>query len=190
MELKEIEKLLDKFYEGETSLEEENLLRNFFRNMDVPDEMSADKEFFAQMEAEQKWVPINSNLESKLHNIIDLQVKSKNNTRRLNLFYKISSVAAGIAIIVISYLAVIQNNKKPLENDTYKDPKVAYEQVKRTLMYISQNLNRGTETLSQVSKINQGVTEFSAFSSFSSGMKELELIGKYYDEQSDTHSKK
>jgi hypothetical protein len=189
MELKEIKRLLDKYYDGDTSLEEEHLLRDFFRNSEVPEDMFIDKELFVQMEREQNKIPENKELTHSLHQIIDLQVKRENKIKRLNLFYKVSSVAAGIAIIVISYLAVVQNNKKTLENDTYQDPKVAYEQVKRTLLYISQNLNHGTETLNQVSRINEGMMEFSTFSSFSSGLKDLELIGKYYNEQNDTHSK-
>jgi hypothetical protein len=189
MELKEIKKLLDKFYEGETSLEEEHLLRNFFKNSPVPDDLAADKELFTQMYQEQQNVPENVDLVQKLHRTIDNHVKRENKTRRLNIFYKVSSVAAGIAIIVVSYLVIVQNNKKPLANDTYEDPKVAYEQVKRTLLYISQNLNRGTKPLEQVSKINQGMAEFSTFSSFNSGLKDLELLGKYYNKQKDSKSK-
>lgn len=183
MELKELKKLLEKFYEGETSLEEEHLLRNYFKNSKVPEDLAADKEYFIHLYQEQQVFPQNSELIHKLQHTIDNQVRRENNTRRLNIFYKVSTIAAGIAIIVISYLTIIQNNKKPLENDTYEDPKVAYEQVKRTLMYISQNLNKGTKSLEHVSRINQGMVEFSTFSSFSSGLKDLELIGKYYNHQ-------
>jgi hypothetical protein len=186
MDLKEIKKLLDKFYEGETSLEEENLLKNFFKSSSIPEYMAADKEFFVQMDTEQNKIPENNNLLDHLHKTINLQVKREKYGHRLNLFYKISSIAAGLAIFVLTYMVIIHKDQKQLKNDTYKDPKLAYEQVKRTLVYLSQNLNHGTQPLENVNKLNQGMLEFSSFSSFSSGIKDLELIGKYYNKSQDS----
>jgi hypothetical protein len=182
MELQEIKKLLDKYYNGETTLDEENHLREFFKNSTVPHDLHAEREFFIQLDQEQQDVPENNKLSLKLHQTIDSQVKRENKTRYLNYFYKISSVAAGIAIIAVSYMVVVQNNKKNNVADTYQDPKIAYEQVKKTLMYVSQNMNYGTQSLSQVSKLDKAMTDFSTLASFNSGIKNLELIGKYYNQ--------
>jgi hypothetical protein len=182
MELSEIRKLLEKYYDGATSPAEDNQLIAYFRNNEVPDDLKVDQELFLYASHEKNVVPHSDNLEDRLITLIDNEAKKENRRANTFLLYKISSIAAGIAIIVVIWLAVFNKKDEPKLADTYQDPKLAYEQVKRTLMYISQNLNTGTEKLSHVSKLNQGFSGLSAFSSFNSGMKDLELVSKYYNE--------
>jgi hypothetical protein len=182
MELNEIKKLLEKYYEGSASLEEEKHLRIYFQNHEVPDELSADKELFAHVQHEISTVPVSFGLEEKLSVWVDQQEQVDHKSKRKLFILKISSIAAGVALLVFSYITVDQYNKKKLSKDTFKDPQMAYAEVKRTLLYISEQLNRGTRPLSNVSKINEGMVGMSAFSSFGSGLKELELVSKYYDE--------
>lgn len=66
MELNEIKKLLENYYEGSASLQEEQQLRNYFQNNEVPDELSADKELFAYVQKEASSVPLSVGLEEKL----------------------------------------------------------------------------------------------------------------------------
>lgn len=182
MELNKIRKLLEKYYEGDTSPAEESLLMDYFRNNTVPDDLKTDQDLFRYVLNERAAEPASDNLEDRLITLIDNEEKKESRREKTFLLYKISSVAAGIAIMAIMYLAIFSKNEKPKTADTYQDPRLAYEEVKRTLLYISQNLNHGTEQLSHVSKLNQGFSELSAFSSFNSGMKDLELVSKYYKE--------
>lgn len=182
MELNEIKKLLEKYYDGATSPAEDNQLIAFFHNNVVPDDLKVDQELFLYASHERNTEPHSDNLEDRLITLIDNEAKKENRRAKTFLLYKISSVAASIAIIAVIWLSVFNRNTEPQLADTYRDPKVAYEQVKRTLMYISQSLNTGTEKLSHVSKLDQGFSGLSAFSSFNSGMKDLELVSKYYNE--------
>jgi hypothetical protein len=182
MELNEIKKLLEKYYDGDSSTEEDNLLMQFFRNNTVPDDLKTDQELFLHAYNQKITVPTSMGLEDKLIGIIDREAKKENKRAKTFFLYKISSIAAGIAIVVIIYLAIQTKSSNNALADSYNDPKLAYEQMKRTLLYISQNLNHGTEKLQHVSKINQGFSGLSAFSSFNSGLKDLELVSKYYNE--------
>jgi len=182
MELNEIKKLLENYYEGSASLQEEQQLRNYFQNNEVPDELSADKELFAYVQKEASSVPLSVGLEEKLAGWVDEQNQKEGKSKRMLFSLKMASIAAGLAIMIISYMAIDQYNKKKLSKDTFRDPQIAYAEVKRTLLYISEQLNRGTKPLTAVSKINEGMVGMSAFSSFGSGLKDLELVSKYYDE--------
>lgn len=182
MEPNEIMKLLENYYEGSASLQEEQQLRNYFLNNEIPDEMSADKELFAFVQNEASSVPMSVGMEEKLSGWVDEQGQKEGKSPRLLFILKMASIAASVAIIVLSYMAIDQYNKKKLSKDTFKDPQIAYAEVKRTLLFISEQLNRGTRPLTAVSKINEGMVGMSAFSSFGSGLKELELVSKYYDE--------
>jgi hypothetical protein len=186
MELNEIKTLLEKYYDGLTSSEEDQALRNIFCRQRVPDELAADREFFLYLDSQKKIVPMNRGLQKKLASQIDSWNKKERRVRYIHLGYKFASIAAVIAILIVSYLIIKPPENKHVitvyEKDTYADPKLAYAEVKRTLLYISEKLNKGTKPLSHVSRLNEAMEEFSSFSSFGSGLKQLELISKYYDQ--------
>ena len=46
MNIEQIKSLLARFYEGQTTPEEERLLADFFRREDVPEELQEDKQLF------------------------------------------------------------------------------------------------------------------------------------------------
>ena len=48
----EIDNLLDKYFEGETTAEEEQILRDFFRSADVPERLADCKPLFAYFDTE------------------------------------------------------------------------------------------------------------------------------------------
>jgi len=191
MELNEIKTLLGKFYEGFTSLEEEQTLRDYFRNQTVPEEFGADRELFLFSLTEAKVIPMNPGLEKKLEHLIDLQQSGETRSKHIQLWYKVASIAAGLAILVVCYL-FINKQRTDTEHrtkDTYTDPQIAYAQVKQTLLYISEKLNQGTKPLNQMSKLNQGMEHFSSFSSFGSGLKQLDMVSRYYDQSNVENNK-
>lgn len=55
MDYKYIEQLIERYFEGETSLKEEQILRNFFEQSEeeLPRELSAYREFFVAMQPEE-----------------------------------------------------------------------------------------------------------------------------------------
>ncbi len=44
--IEEIRKMLDRFYQGETSLEEEKMLEEYFSSTTVPEKLIPDKDLF------------------------------------------------------------------------------------------------------------------------------------------------
>jgi hypothetical protein len=189
MELKEIKILLEKYYEGETSLEEEKILKVYFRNYEVPDELASDRVLFLHALDESERIPMSSGLQQKLEQWINHQDKGEASAKQIRLWYKVASVAAGIAIIFVCYLFISKEGHQNKTKDTYTDPQIAYAQVKQTLLYISEQLNKGTKPLSQVSKLNTGMEQFSTFSSFGSGLKQLDMVSKYYDQTYNENNK-
>lgn len=190
MEPDQIKKLLEKYYDGVASQRDEQLLRNYFLNNNVPPELLADKELFTFVQTEASSVPQPVGLEQKLENWVNQQEHTELKSRRSIKIYRFASIAAGLAILATTYFGVQQYHKQKLSKDTYKDPQVAYNEVKRTLLYISEQLNRGTKPLTNVSKINDGINGLSAFSSFGSGLKELELVSKYYESNNENNNTK
>ena len=181
MEPNTIKQLLEKYYEGTTSIEEEQLLKDFFRYRPVPAELEADKELFLYTSLEAKTLPVNSQLEQRLTDWIDQQDVKTNKKIRKVWVYRVAGIAALFAVIITCYLTYSHPKNNVVTKDTYQDPKVAYAEAKRALLYVSQQLNKGTAPLGQMSKLNTGMNRLSTVSSLNNGLEQLLMVSKYYD---------
>ncbi len=98
MNLVEIEALLDKYYSGNTSLEEERLLANYFLTEDVPGHLAAVKEQFVFLSSEENKVPLAGNLDERISNMIAREANSTKNRSKM-IRTTIMAVAAGFLLI-------------------------------------------------------------------------------------------
>lgn len=174
-----IRELLDKYLEGNTSVEEESKLRAFFSRRDIPKEFRSEAHWFNHISAQTISNDEINSLERDLSQWVDRQ-EAAQKTIRLRSW--IISIAAGFAILVGITLFLKYKQTDTLK-DTYEDPQIAYLEAKKVLMYVSETLNKGTEKLQPVSHFEEGTNEMSIFSTFGSGLKNLELMSKYQDEQ-------
>ena len=108
MDINEIKILLEKFYNGETSIEEEKLLQKYFaENRDNIDDFAADSFLFANINTEDIEIPteLTQDIIAKIDNqnkLINLQIPK--HRRRINLWT--ASLAAACATILISITAI------------------------------------------------------------------------------------
>lgn len=146
MDYKEIKILLDKYFEGNSSLNEEKLLQEYFtRNENIPDDLLYAKEIFSHFRSE-----------SAVHFEDTERRKMRINSKNV---LRIMGVAASIAVFV----SIIMFFKKPKEKKVYAvingveitDRNIAIHETKKALLLISDNLNQGTRDLSYLSKFNE-----------------------------------
>lgn len=173
--------LLDKYLEGLTSLDEERILKEYFNRGNVPEEFSSDAHWFINVSNQKVTDQDVRSLENSLSDWIDRQ---EHKERKLRLKSWTLGIAAGLALLTVSAF-FIHHLKAGKLADTYEDPQIAYLEAKKVLMYVSQTLNKGTDRLQTVSRLEEGTSEMSIFSTFGSGLKNLELVSKY-DESIET----
>ena len=139
MDIKELRKLLQKYYNGETTLKEEDTLKKYFvDNPDINEEFRAEKEQFVMFDrAEKQEVPI-EDFEKKLEILIDNQKVIYPVFKRNKVWIQIAAVAASVLIIFGVYNSIKYFSGKPDYKDTIEDPQLAYEETKKTLLYISE----------------------------------------------------
>ena len=194
--MEQIKQLLEKYYEGNTSLEEDQLLKDYFRNQQVPSELEADKELFLYTSSESRKHLMNTQLKQKLVNWIDQQEPIENKRRMVIWQYRLAGVAAMLAIVVTCYLSIFQSKTKTAlvttaaKSDTIKDTKMAYAEAKRALLFVSQQLNKGTAPLGQMDKLSIGMNRLSSVSSFHDGLESLQIVSKYYKTSNSENNKK
>lgn len=166
MKTDEIKIMLDAFYNGETTAEEEQILLKYFRREDVAEELLDEKEVFLAM---YKAEPVNVSpaLSSKLESLIDelaledeQRVEPKTQHTRKHLLRWVGSAAACIAMLIS---ATFYFNNKPdvgdgttapdqqaIENLSEADKK-ALKEAEDALILLSSNFNKGVNQLELVS---------------------------------------
>jgi len=123
MELVKIEALLEKYFEAETSLKEEAILKSFFSSDQVPAHLEMYRPMFAYAVAE-----------SKLKDQTPYRIRSK---RRLSPFMKI---AASITVVVsIGIFAREYQQKKQAE--------YAYQQTMAAMELIANQFDKAKQSI-------------------------------------------
>jgi hypothetical protein len=153
MEYAEIKKLLYKYLEGETSLEEEALLREQFNRIDLPGDDPELKEMFRYfLDARQETAP-QFNITEELNALIENEQEKETRHRFRPLYALIGSAAA---VLLISFgIFHFLDKPEPTIKDTFKDPKLAYLETKRALLLISNTMNRNTANLKYLAKVDE-----------------------------------
>ena len=176
-DLRHIEKLLEKYYQGETSIEEEKLLGAFFEGGDVPEDLKAEAELFGFFNRERK-TALPGEMESKLEAMIDTSRSARPVMGRSLRYYWISAAAAVILILVGIFVdkQLRQNSSLVVRLDTFEDPYLAYAEAKKVLYMVSNKMNAAREPLKNLDKLDSGVNYMHPFFSFGASIQHLEHL--------------
>jgi len=152
-------KLIEKYWNGKTSIAEEQSLKAYFNSEEVSEELLPYKpifQYFGQAKKETLSTAIPALIKKDRVEGRRLKVKSK-----LNFLSRIA--AAILFLIAISFVYVQFNQPTKAERlanywaeKEIKDPKLAYKKTKAALLMVSKKLNGGTAAaLNQVRKVQQ-----------------------------------
>ena len=178
MSFQTIEKILQKYFEGDTSLQEEEQLKSFFQQDDVPPHLMSLKELFLTYSREKEIEVLDKQFDEDIMSRIESEGIISMKRKRRTTIYMISGIAASILILITSFL-YINILTKSIE-DTFSDPRIAYNEAKNIMLFVSEKLNRGTEPLNNaITKVDQGVDKLKAMEKFNAGMKETMPIDKF-----------
>ncbi len=155
MDYNNIRKLLDKYWEGESSVQEEAQLRDFFAGTEIPEDLKPYRPLFQffKMEQDKK---LNGNFDEKLIQQLESSDKPVSNVRKLP-YYLMRVAATGLLLFSI-YFVNQQWNQSANETVAVEEltPEEVYEQTKEALLLVSAKLNKGTDVANDgMSKMNK-----------------------------------
>lgn len=152
MSEEELKRLIEKYYDGKSTVGEENELRAYFSSNNVPQGYEAEKEIFSFFMNSGDIPEPTADFEARIIRAIDASEEPvlPDNLRRL--LVPLLSAAAGLLILAGSYFFFVHRIEPA---DTYKDPKIAYAETMKILMDVSAQINHGTRSLKPVGKINE-----------------------------------
>ncbi|MFV8347502.1 hypothetical protein [Flavobacterium sp. ZB4P13] len=136
MESVKIENLLEKYFQGETSIDEENELRNYFSSLDVAQHLEQYKPIFGyfSLAATHQFTP-----------------KIPPQSKKRNVAW--ISIAASVVVLLgigtyAYYSADVVNKSQDL--GTYDDPEEAFRATQKALSLLSDNVNVGIESVQYI----------------------------------------
>jgi hypothetical protein len=151
MKEEELKRLIEKYYNGESTEEEEKALRIFFRYGNVPRGYEAEKEIFGFFDESVQIPEPSVDFESRLLAGIDAIEGRRSGTLRRFLIPALST-AAGLMLLAGSYFLFTNRSGS---QDTFKDPEIAYMETMKILRVVSVRMNRGAQALEPVGKMNE-----------------------------------
>ena len=159
MDFKQIETLLEKYWNAETSLEEEQELHSYFQRADVPENLKETAALFRYFEIE-KARTLNENFDA----VVTKQIQQRQGGKIVSMtnWFKIARVAAGVAVVVAAVYLIGHEARKssPTEiTDTESDPKLAFEETKKALLMISKNFGKAQREASKINLLNEAEME-------------------------------
>ncbi|NNT71786.1 hypothetical protein HKT18_06105 [Flavobacterium sp. IMCC34852] len=141
MALDRIEKLIEKYFEAETTLEEEKELKAYFSSDNVAPPLEQYKPIFgyatqAKQEQFTASIPLNT-------------------TKRRGVFWL--SIAASVAVLLSVGLFTFNHYNQPVSEDlgTYDDPEEAFRETQKALALISESVNKGIGSMSYINEYEQ-----------------------------------
>lgn len=127
MEIDKIEELVEKYLEGNTSLQEEKELKTYFSSDDVPVHLIQYKEVFGFYS------------EAKKETSKEIILSKKPNNK------KWIGIAASIVLVTMIATYLYQNANKTQSVDTFDSPEEAFVETHKALQMVANNINSGME---------------------------------------------
>lgn len=167
MDYKTINELLDKYWEGETSIAEEKILQKYFNSDAVAEELKAFQPMFQYFKTTQEVRMDSSDFDERLLAQLTNEpaaiVRTLSPRRRL---FSLTARAAAIILLVVSGYWAFQNinNNNHIASvettlqleDLTEEERIAFEETKAALAFVSTKLNKGAKIATDnIIKINQ-----------------------------------
>ncbi|MFH0761758.1 MAG: hypothetical protein V2A67_09680 [Bacteroidota bacterium] len=177
MKTNEIKILLQKFFDGMTTPEEEMILEEFFLSGQAHPGLETEERMFREiLNIRNKEIPVPEDLEFLvLNRLAPLQNQPERSRKRI-IYYMMS--AAAIIVLLISSVIFLNRQDQSM---TISDPKLAYSESREALEMVSSMLNRGTAGLSTLNKLNTAVKPLQNLSSIDKAANELSILSKFGD---------
>ncbi len=138
-----IENLLEKYENGETTLKEEQKLKSYFSQETVAPHLEMYKPMFDyflvnQQEQFTKDVPLK--------------------TKRIFNYKWLSVAAVAVLMVGFYFKEPVVSSYEEYTYGTYNEPEDAFNEVTKSLAMISQSFNKGTSTVGYLNEVNKGTS--------------------------------
>lgn len=147
--------LLDKYWEGNTSLQEEQQLKSYFSSNHVAPEHEIYRDMFAAFESEtqeNQTVSFDAFAKVKLNQEPDEDLQFQKKT------WKGLAIAAGFSLLIAVGAGYMKDQSQP-DLGTYENPEQAYAATIQALELVSKKFNNGRNNLAPAAQVSEKTTQ-------------------------------
>ncbi|HEY3405961.1 MAG TPA: hypothetical protein VGK59_21395 [Ohtaekwangia sp.] len=158
MDSKRIDELLNKYWNAETSLEEEQQLREYFTGSNIPEHLKETASLFRYFESNKKKSLNDIAFDGNMISHVNAPKRSK----MARLVYNTMRIAAGVAVLMVATWFIRDEIRKSTPQalvDTYDDPKLAFEETKKALQMISKSFGTAEDQARKINLFNEAQEE-------------------------------
>jgi hypothetical protein len=152
MNEEELKRFIEKYYNGNSTEEEESILKDYFRKGNIPEGYEAEKLIFSYYTESSEIPEPSIDFEARIMAGINASGRNSGFLKMKRYLLPVLRAAAGLLILVGSYFLLV---KKAETADTFTDPQLAYAETIKILRNVSSQLNRGAQGLEPVGRINE-----------------------------------
>ena len=162
METSRIRKLLAKYYDGQTSEEEESELARLFASGDVPDDMAEERLFFVHLHGSNDTSGVPYGFEERLEDMVDRLAEADGAgrsavvplRRRLKIVAGIAASGLFVASRGFGLLNRVDNMHTPSVDD-----RIALAQAQEAILKFSMTLNKGLNSMEAAGRETKEIGE-------------------------------
>jgi hypothetical protein len=160
MDSDNLQKKLQRYWSGDTTLEEEAQLREYFNGNDIPEELRETAALFRYFRENKKKslsdISFDRVVIDKIHG------HPVKRGKVVGLLYNAMRIAAGVAVVMVATWFIRNEVRKTTPQevvDTYDDPKLAFEETKKALMMISKSFGTAESQTKKINMFNEAQEE-------------------------------
>ncbi len=146
----ELKRLIDKYFEGNSTDDEEIILKKHLAEQRAGG-FDAERDILAGFSESENFPDPSEDLEIKILKAIDEIDRQESKKISKRFYISVLGLAATFLLLAGSYFLFVY---KAGPKDTYNDPQIAYTETMKILNDISVKLNKGTEALQPINKMN------------------------------------
>lgn len=185
MNSREIDLLIQRYLDGETSLKEEEALRRFFSGPDLPERYRVYAGMFEGMNRLKDERHPDKRFRQQMLRGITKSGKQPGRRSFSFSWYLVSGVAA---TLILAILLLVPIDKYPVLNlftekvgDTFDDPQKAYAETIKVLLNVSEKLNAGTRQMEGINRFERGLKDAGKMMTLDQGSKNIGQLNKLHE---------
>ncbi|WP_339611069.1 hypothetical protein [uncultured Planktosalinus sp.] len=147
MDLQKIEQLLEAYFEGQSSLEDEKRLKAYFSNSEVAPHLEPYRELFVSF--------VQAKAEKSDAKLKSLQAEKQGVHKILKQWYSI----AALLVVALGVTFFIQTNSNSISKAEQREAEIAFEKTKEALNFFSYQFNESAQKLSVLNEFGHSANK-------------------------------
>ncbi len=171
MESQKIHILLQKYFDAETTMDEENELITYFTSDKVDESLKMYVPMFSGLKE------LSADEHEDLSEVLMNYILESEHTEKVRYRWMWQVVTGIAASVIVVMLAVNFYGSKNDYKDTFTDPRQAYTEAVKTLEFVSGKYNKGLAQLKSMEKIDNAVNPLkTGISKVNKGFKQMDEL--------------